>query len=110
MRNRVNNIHFVGIGGSGMSGIAEVLVNLGYQVSGSDIAESAVTDRLSEAGAKVKIGHRAENIQRADVVVVSSSAPLFMAVLMASLMTASLLLVDVMISVLGGMVVEWFQV
>lgn len=73
MRNRVKNIHFVGIGGSGMSGIAEVLVNLGYRVSGSDIADSAVTARLRSAGAKVVIGHSAANIADSDVVVVSSA-------------------------------------
>lgn len=73
MRNRVSNIHFVGIGGSGMSGIAEVLVNLGYQVSGSDIADGAVVERLRCAGARVMIGHRAGNIAGADVVVVSSA-------------------------------------
>ncbi len=73
MRNRVNNIHFVGIGGSGMSGIAEVLVNLGYSVSGSDIADGPVTERLRQAGAKVMIGHHADNINNAEVVVVSSA-------------------------------------
>ena len=73
MRNRVNNIHFVGIGGSGMSGIAEVLVNLGYQVSGSDIAEGPATKRLRSAGATVTIGHSADNIADSDVVVVSSA-------------------------------------
>ena len=73
MRNRVKNIHFVGVGGSGMSGIAEVLVNLNYHVSGSDIAESAVTQRLRSVGIKVVIGHQASNVERADVVVVSSA-------------------------------------
>ncbi len=73
MRNRVNRIHFVGIGGSGMSGIAEVLVNLGYRVSGSDIAQSAVTQRLVDAGAVVSIGHHANNVEGAEVVVVSSA-------------------------------------
>lgn len=73
MRNRVNNIHFVGVGGSGMSGIAEVLANLNYQVSGSDIAESPVTHRLRGVGVKVTIGHRVENIESSDVVVVSSA-------------------------------------
>ena len=65
---RVNQIHFIGIGGAGMSGIAEVLLNEGYKISGSDIAESAVTQRLAKAGAKVFIGHAAENIQGASVV------------------------------------------
>lgn len=73
MRDRVKNIHFVGIGGSGMSGIAEVLVNLGYRVSGSDIARGPVTARLERAGAKVMVGHSAENVADSDVVVVSSA-------------------------------------
>ncbi len=66
-------IHFVGIGGIGMSGIAEVLHNLGYKVQGSDIGEGANTRRLTELGIKVVIGHRAENIGSAQVVVVSSA-------------------------------------
>ena len=70
---RVNQIHFIGIGGAGMSGIAEVLLNEGYKISGSDIAESAVTQRLAKAGSKVFIGHAAENIQGASVVVASSA-------------------------------------
>ncbi|MBE0434270.1 MAG: UDP-N-acetylmuramate--L-alanine ligase, partial [Methylomicrobium sp.] len=69
----IDRIHFVGIGGTGMSGIAEVLSNLGYQVSGSDLKESAVTKRLVELGVSVTIGHRRENISDADVVVVSSA-------------------------------------
>ncbi len=73
MRDRVNKIHFVGIGGSGMSGIAEVLINLGFAVSGSDIADGPVTSRLRNAGAQVAIGHSADNIANADVVVVSSA-------------------------------------
>lgn len=73
MRNRVSNIHFVGIGGSGMSGIAEVLVNLDYKVSGSDINESPVTQRLRNAGIKVVIGHNVDNIRGSDVVVVSTA-------------------------------------
>lgn len=73
MRNRVKNIHFVGVGGSGMSGIAEVLVNLNFTVSGSDIAESPVTDRLRRAGVSVLIGHHLDNIKNSDVVVVSSA-------------------------------------
>lgn len=73
MRNRVKNIHFVGVGGSGMSGIAEVLVNLGYQISGSDIAESPVVDRLRTAGITVVIGHDVANIRDCDVVVVSTA-------------------------------------
>lgn len=70
---RIRNIHFVGIGGAGMSGIAEVLKNQGYDVSGSDIREGAVTDRLSAMGIEVFIGHREENSAKADVVVVSSA-------------------------------------
>ncbi|GEP59282.1 UDP-N-acetylmuramate--L-alanine ligase [Reyranella soli] len=66
-------IHFVGIGGIGMSGIAEVLHNLGYKVQGSDIADGANTRRLQEIGIKVAIGHRADNIAHAQVVVVSSA-------------------------------------
>jgi UDP-N-acetylmuramate--alanine ligase len=66
-------IHFVGIGGIGMSGIAEVLHNLGYKVQGSDIADGANTRRLQEIGIKVAIGHRADNIAQAQVVVVSSA-------------------------------------
>ncbi len=66
-------IHFVGIGGTGMCGIAEVLFNLGYTVSGSDIKESAVTQRLAELGLTIEIGHKRENIKQADVVVVSSA-------------------------------------
>jgi len=73
MRNRVKNIHFVGVGGSGMSGIAEVLVNLNYKVSGSDIVDGPVAQRLREAGICVVIGHRVENIENSDVVVVSSA-------------------------------------
>ncbi|OGL40900.1 MAG: UDP-N-acetylmuramate--L-alanine ligase [Candidatus Schekmanbacteria bacterium RIFCSPHIGHO2_02_FULL_38_11] len=66
-------IHFIGIGGIGMSGIAEVLLNLGYQVSGSDLKPSKVTRRLSRLGAKICKGHRAENAEGADVVVYSSA-------------------------------------
>ena len=70
---RVKRIHFVGIGGAGMAGIAEVLLNQGYQISGSDIAENANTTRLSELGAWINIGHSAEHVQRANVVVVSTA-------------------------------------
>ena len=73
MRHKVRHIHFVGIGGAGMSGIAEVLANLGYQVSGSDLAESAATRRLRELGARVSLEHAAANIEGADAVVVSSA-------------------------------------
>ncbi len=73
MKNKFRKIHFIGIGGSGMSGIAEVLKNLGYQISGSDLLDSAVTQRLCAMDIKVMIGHAAENIQHADVVVISSA-------------------------------------
>lgn len=70
---RIRRIHFVGVGGVGMCGIAEVLLNLGYEVSGSDIKASPTTERLVSFGATVFIGHKAENVQDADVVVVSSA-------------------------------------
>ncbi len=70
---RINTIHFVGIGGSGMGGIAEVLLNLGYQVQGSDLKPNAVTDHLQRMGARIALGHRAENAAGADVVVVSTA-------------------------------------
>ncbi|HEY6765128.1 MAG TPA: Mur ligase domain-containing protein, partial [Candidatus Sulfotelmatobacter sp.] len=70
---KIQRIHFVGIGGIGMSGIAEVLVNLGYKVSGSDLKSSAVTQRLSGLGAAIFEGHLAENIAGAEVVVASSA-------------------------------------
>ena len=73
MKHKVRHIHFVGIGGSGMSGIAEVMLNLGYEVSGSDLAENAATRRLAGLGARVDIGHRADNISEADAVVVSTA-------------------------------------
>ncbi|MEY4718081.1 MAG: hypothetical protein RL563_699, partial [Pseudomonadota bacterium] len=69
----IEKIHFVGIGGTGMSGIAEVLSNLGYKVSGSDIKSSAVTDRLENMGVKVYFEHRAENVADVDVVVTSTA-------------------------------------
>ncbi|MDG3089056.1 UDP-N-acetylmuramate--L-alanine ligase [Vibrio hannami] len=70
---RVKVIHFVGIGGAGMSGIAEVLLNEGYEITGSDIAENPVTERLTSKGAKIYIGHQSSNIERASVVVVSTA-------------------------------------
>lgn len=70
---RVRRIHFVGIGGAGMAGIAEVLLNQGYQVSGSDIAENASTMRLRGLGAEVAIGHSAHNVSSANVIVVSTA-------------------------------------
>ncbi|RLB01442.1 MAG: UDP-N-acetylmuramate--L-alanine ligase, partial [Deltaproteobacteria bacterium] len=75
MFKKYRHIHFVGIGGIGMSGIAELLINLGYSVSGSDVKESDITRRLERHGARVYIGHRAEQIEGADVVVVSSAIP-----------------------------------
>ena len=70
---RMRRIHFVGIGGAGMSGIAEVLLNLGYEISGSDIAENAVTRRLQGLGARIVIGHDAANVESMDVVVTSTA-------------------------------------
>src|SRR5580698_2848331 len=70
---KIQRIHFVGIGGIGMSGIAEVLLNLGYQISGSDLRNSAVTQRLAGLGATTFEGHAAANIANADVVVTSSA-------------------------------------
>ncbi|NOD28800.1 UDP-N-acetylmuramate--L-alanine ligase [Ruegeria atlantica] len=69
----VGPIHFVGIGGIGMSGIAEVLLNLGYQVQGSDLKASKITDRLASLGAEIFVGQRAENLENAAVVVVSTA-------------------------------------
>ena len=73
MKHKVKNIHFVGIGGSGMSGIAEVLLNLGFSVTGSDLADNVVTRRLAALGASVHQGHATENLGNADVVVVSTA-------------------------------------
>ncbi|MDP2144697.1 MAG: UDP-N-acetylmuramate--L-alanine ligase [Gallionella sp.] len=73
MKHKVKNIHFVGIGGSGMNGIAEVLLNLGFQVSGSDLAESAVTQRLQTLGVSVHYGHAADNLKDVDAVVTSTA-------------------------------------
>lgn len=70
---RLKHIHMVGIGGTGMNGIAEVLLNLGYQVSGSDLSENQSTRRLTELGADISIGHREEQVGDADVVVISSA-------------------------------------
>src|SRR5581483_11789761 len=72
-RERRPRIHFVGIGGIGMSGIAELLLNLGYPVSGSDLKASEITERLSTLGGRIDVGHRAEHVSGADVVVVSSA-------------------------------------
>jgi UDP-N-acetylmuramate--alanine ligase len=73
MKHKVNRVHFVGIGGAGMSGIAEVLLTQGYRVSGSDLSSSAVTRRLTSLGACIATGHAADNIAGADVVVVSTA-------------------------------------
>ncbi len=73
MKHKIKHIHFVGIGGSGMSGIAEVLLNLGYKVSGSDLASNAASQRLQQLGADVRIGHAANNIAGADAVVTSTA-------------------------------------
>ena len=73
MLGRTRRIHFVGIGGIGMSGIAELLANLGYEVSGSDARRSSVTDRLERLGVRVSVGHDAAHVGRADVVVVTSA-------------------------------------
>jgi UDP-N-acetylmuramate--alanine ligase len=70
---KIRSIHFVGIGGIGMSGIAELLLNLGYRVSGSDAKRTPITDRLAALGAAVSLGHAAENVSHSDVVVVSSA-------------------------------------
>jgi UDP-N-acetylmuramate--alanine ligase len=72
---RIHTIHLVGIGGSGMSGIAEVLLNLDYRVQGSDLKANAATQRLTQLGAQIAIGHAQENIDGADVVVISSAVP-----------------------------------
>jgi UDP-N-acetylmuramate--alanine ligase len=73
MKHKVKHLHFVGIGGSGMSGIAEVLLNLGYVISGSDISSNAASQRLASLGANVMLGHAAENILGADAVVTSTA-------------------------------------
>lgn len=70
---RMRHLHFVGIGGTGMNGIAQVMLNLGYQVSGSDLAGNAATKRLQEQGAVIYIGHARENIQGADAIIISSA-------------------------------------
>ncbi len=73
MKHRIEHIHFVGIGGSGMSGIAEVLLNLGYRISGSDLSQSAVTQRLASLGATISLGHQAEHVKGADAIVTSTA-------------------------------------
>jgi len=71
--NKIKKLHMVGIGGSGMSGIAEILLNMGYPVSGSDLADSPVVDRLKKLGALVSIGHKSENLNNCDAVIISSA-------------------------------------
>ncbi|HZP85964.1 MAG TPA: UDP-N-acetylmuramate--L-alanine ligase [Burkholderiales bacterium] len=73
MKHKVKRVHFIGIGGSGMSGIAEVMLNLGFQVSGSDLSESPATQRLRQLGARVSAGHDAVNVTGANAVVVSTA-------------------------------------
>src|ERR671912_3039120 len=73
MFRKTQHIHLVGIGGSGMSGIAEVLLTLGYKVSGSDLQSSDTTRRLEELGGRIFIGHQASNVGEAQVVVISSA-------------------------------------
>jgi UDP-N-acetylmuramate--alanine ligase len=73
MLGRTRRVHFVGVGGIGMSGIAELLANLGYEVTGSDAKRTETTDRLETIGVRVRSGHDAENVGAADVVVVSSA-------------------------------------
>jgi len=73
MKHKVKRVHFVGIGGAGMSGIAEVLATQGYRVSGSDLAATAVTRRLAGLGVDVAVGHAAANVANADAVVISTA-------------------------------------
>ncbi|MGH8728182.1 MAG: UDP-N-acetylmuramate--L-alanine ligase [Burkholderiales bacterium] len=73
MKHKVKHVHFVGIGGAGMSGIAEVMLNLGFAISGSDVHDTAVTKRLRQLGASIAISHHAKNIEGANVLVVSSA-------------------------------------
>ena len=73
MKTKLRRIHMVGIGGAGMSGIAEVLLNLGYSVSGSDIADNDTIRRLRDLGARIETGHSAENVADAEVLVKSTA-------------------------------------
>jgi UDP-N-acetylmuramate--alanine ligase len=73
MKHKIGTLHFIGIGGSGMSGIAEVMINQGYKVQGSDLQTSAVTQRLADQGANIFIGHEASQVAQADVVVISTA-------------------------------------
>jgi UDP-N-acetylmuramate--alanine ligase len=73
MFGKIKHIHLVGIGGTGMSGIAELLLNLGYKVTGSDLSTTEVTERLSRLGGEIALGHAAANVSEADVLVYSSA-------------------------------------
>ena len=73
MKHAIRKIHFIGLGGSGMSGIAEVLLNLGYQISGSDLSDSASLRRLAGLGILTHVGHSADNVKDADAVVTSTA-------------------------------------
>ena len=75
MFRKVNKVHFVGIGGIGMSGIAELLLNLGFDISGSDVSDSEIIDKLRSNGAKISIGHKSDNLFETEVVVYSSAIP-----------------------------------
>ena len=75
MFRKVNKVHFVGIGGIGMSGIAELLLNLGFDISGSDVSDSEIIDKLRSNGANVNIGHNTDNLFETEVVVYSSAIP-----------------------------------
>ena len=77
MKHKVKHLHFVGIGGSGMSGIAELMFNLNYRVSGSDVIDGLATQRLRKIGVEVFIGHDKEHIAGADAVVISSAVNIF---------------------------------
>ncbi|HID09793.1 MAG TPA: UDP-N-acetylmuramate--L-alanine ligase [Candidatus Latescibacteria bacterium] len=77
MFKKIKRVHFVGIGGIGMSGIAELLLRMGYEVSGSDLRRTSITERLEELGARVWYGHKAEHVSGADVVVYSTAVPPF---------------------------------
>ncbi|RLB50961.1 MAG: UDP-N-acetylmuramate--L-alanine ligase, partial [Deltaproteobacteria bacterium] len=74
-RGRIRSVHFVGVGGVGMSGIAEVLLDSGFEVTGSDLHDNEYTRRLAEKGAKIYVGHEAAQVTHADVVVFSSAVP-----------------------------------
>ena len=73
MKHAIRHIHFIGVGGSGMSGIAEVLFNLGYTISGSDLSDSSTLRRLASLGIQTHVGHSAENVKGADAVVTSTA-------------------------------------